>query len=153
LPYLSGERTPHNDANVRGMFFGLDASHTTRDLTYAVLEGVAFGMADGVDAMRAVGTQIGRLALVGGGARSDYWAQLMADVLNVELFIPAAGIHAGALGAARLAALAAGASAADVFTSTPTGQRSFAPEADRRAFLDARLARFRSLYRRINSLA
>jgi xylulokinase len=152
LPYLSGERTPHNDVNIRALFFGLDAGHSTRDLTYAVLEGVAFGIADGVDAMRAVGTQVGRLALVGGGARSAYWAQLMADVLGTELFIPTAGIHAGALGAARLAALAAGESAGNVFVDTSTEQKAFSPNANRRDFLQSRLARFRAIYPRMKDL-
>ncbi len=153
LPYLSGERTPHNDVNIRGMFYGLDATHQTRDLTYAVLEGVAFGMADGFDAMRATGTRIDRLALVGGGARSDYWAQLMADVLNVELFIPAEGVHAGAIGAARLAALATGASESSVFAAAPKPDDVFVPNDKRREFLAARLARFKAIYPRIKDLA
>jgi xylulokinase len=152
LPYLSGERTPHNDVNIRALFYGLDSAHVTRDLTYAVLEGVAFAMADGVDAMRAAGTSVGRLALVGGGARSAYWAQLMADVLDTELFIPDAGIHAGALGAARLAALAAGKSTDHVFAASAASQTTFMPDANRRAFLEPRFARFRAIYPRMKDL-
>ncbi len=149
LPYLSGERTPHNDPNIRGAFLGLDVSHTTRDLTYSVIEGVAFGMADGFESMRRSGTRIDRLALVGGGARSTYWAQLMADALNVELFIPAEGVHAGALGAARLAALASGATMASVFSYTQNEQKVFIPNANRQAFLETRFDRFRALYPRL----
>jgi xylulokinase len=149
LPYLSGERTPHNDPNIRGAFLALDAGHATRDLTYAVVEGVAFGMADGFESMRQAGTQVGRLALVGGGARSAYWAQLMADALNVELFIPSQGIHAGALGAARLAALASGATMASVLSSVQNEESLFVPNANRQAFLNVRFDRFRAFYPRL----
>ena len=74
LPYLSGERTPHNDANARGVLFGLTHDTDPAALAYSVLEGVAFGMRDGLDALRDAGTEPGRLAVVGGGARSAFWA-------------------------------------------------------------------------------
>jgi xylulokinase len=151
LPYLTGERTPHNDANIRGLFFGLDARHKTRDLTYAVIEGVAFGMADGFDAMRTAGNGINRLALVGGGARSAYWAQLMADALDTELFIPDEGVNAGALGAARLAAIATGVAVSEILSSGGE-QKVFAPNKERQAFLADRFKRFKALYPRLQNL-
>jgi xylulokinase len=152
VPYLTGERTPHNDANVRGMFFGLDAAHRTRDLTYAVIEGVAFAMADGLDAMRAAGTHINRLALVGGGARSNYWAQLLADVLDVELYIPADGFNAAALGAARLGAMAAGVPESDLLGASPEHAMTFRPNGQRREFLHDRLRTYRQLYPRLRDI-
>jgi xylulokinase len=152
LPYLTGERTPHNDANVRGILFGLDASHGTREITYSVLEGVAFGMKQGLDAMQAVGTRLESCALVGGGARSDFWSQLHADVLGVELYTPRDAATAGALGAARLGALAAGASLKDV-CNEEAPERVYYPNAQRGAFLAERATKFNALYPRIRDLS
>ena len=72
LPYLSGERTPHNDAQVRGSFHGLDFDTDAARLGYAVMEGVSFGLRDGLAALNAAGSQVTRLSLVGGGARSAF---------------------------------------------------------------------------------
>lgn len=107
LPYLSGERTPHNDPYARGVFFGL--SHTTEraDMTRAVLEGVAFAFADGQDAMLAAKLPIQEVAVVGGGARSIYWGQILASVLNRPLVYREDREAGAALGAARLGWLAA----------------------------------------------
>jgi xylulokinase len=79
LPYLSGERTPHNDPLAVGAFHGMTHSTQRAALGYAVLEGVAFGMADGLSVLKQSGTQLSQCSLVGGGARSDEWAQLIAD--------------------------------------------------------------------------
>src|SRR3989344_5648456 len=116
LPYLSGERTPHNNAAATGVFMGLRAEHEAADLAYAVMEGVGFGLLDGLNAMRAAGpgkgSDTGRsdapLALVGGGARSSPWAQLLASALGTPLQRPQGAHAAAALGAARLAAMACG---------------------------------------------
>ena len=109
LPYLSGERTPHNDADATGLFAGLRADHGAEALIYAVLEGVAFAFADGVDVLAAAGARPAPPMLVGGGARSGFWGQMIADVTGLTIDL-AAGAEAGAaLGAARLAMLAAGA--------------------------------------------
>jgi xylulokinase len=107
LPYLSGERTPHNDPHAVALFHGLTASTRRTDLVQAVLEGVAFAFRDGVDAMRATGTVFDRLALIGGGARSRYWAQVLANVLGLPLELRAGAEVGPAFGAARLARLAA----------------------------------------------
>ncbi len=151
LPYLSGERTPHNNVNARGVFFGLDAAHGPTDLAYAVLEGVAFGMAQGLAALRAAGSDVHTLSLVGGGARSAYWAQLHADILNVSVQTLEGGAAGGALGAARLAALACGESEAVVCTLPPV-QRTFAPRRDQYDRLNSRLDRFNALYPRLTDL-
>ena len=152
LPYLSGERTPHNDVHARGMLFGLDASHGQTEVAHSVLEGVAFGMAQGLAALRDAGATVSRLGLVGGGARSAYWAQMHADVLGVEIETFTGGAQGGALGAARLGALATGAKVADVCKAPPTA-RIFAPDASKSAFYAPRLQRFDALYPRVKDLA
>ncbi len=151
LPYLSGERTPHNNAHARGVFFGLDASHGPVEMAYAVLEGVAFAMAQGLAALRAAGSDVQSLALVGGGARSPYWAQLHADVLGIQVQTLASATAAGALGAARLGALACGESEAAVCTAPPV-QHTFTPRADQSDVLQERLRRFSDLYPRVVDL-
>jgi xylulokinase len=107
LPYLSGERTPHNDPHAQGVWFGLNHDTDRASLAYAVLEGVAFGLADGYRALRAVGTDIESASLVGGGARSRLWAELIASALNLPLRRHQGGEVGAAFGAARLAMLAA----------------------------------------------
>jgi xylulokinase len=106
LPYLSGERTPHNDAAIRGAFLGLDQAMMRRDLTKAVLEGVAFSLRDCHDALTKTGTSINRLTALGGGARSGYWMRLLATVLETPIAVPANGEHGAAFGAARLGMIA-----------------------------------------------
>ncbi|WP_375250595.1 xylulokinase [Sphingomonas sp.] len=106
LPYLSGERTPHNDADVRGAFLNLDHDTDPGRLAQAVLEGVAFALADGLDALGDAGTRLSRLAVIGGGARSAYWGRILAAALGVELAYLEGGEVGPALGAARLAQLA-----------------------------------------------
>lgn len=151
LPYLSGERTPHNDVFARGVFFGLDAAHGPTEMAYAVLEGVAFGMAQGLRALQAAGSQVSQLDLVGGGARSAYWAQLHADVLGVPIRTLAGSAAGGALGAARLGALACGLSEAEV-CSGPTVRHVYQPQASAMQRLASRQARFDALYGRVSDL-
>lgn len=105
LPYLSGERTPHNDPSATGAFIGLTHQHSTKDMTYAVLEGVCFAMADGVEAVHATGTVANDISLIGGGTKSVFWRQMMADILNLTLLYKQGGDVGPALGAARLAQL------------------------------------------------
>ena len=146
LPYLSGERTPHNDANATGLFAGLRAEHGAAALVYAVLEGVAFSFADGVDVLAAAGAKPIAPLFVGGGARSGFWGQMIADVtgLTIEL---AAGAEAGAaFGAARLAMLAAGAGDERAVCRRPAIQRRFVPAPAKAALYAPRLRRFRALY-------
>jgi xylulokinase len=86
LPYLTGERTPHPDPLARGSFVGLTLRHTQAHLTRAVLEGVAFGLRDSLELVRTVGAEdIARVRVSGGGAQSELWLQMIADVLDVEL--------------------------------------------------------------------
>jgi xylulokinase len=141
LPYLSGERTPHNDARLRGGFLGLDASHSRAALTWAVLEGVAFGLADGLDALRAAGGAPQSLGLVGGGARNAPWAQLIADAVQAPVEQLEGAEVAAALGAARLGALALGLDEASVCQSLPV-RRRFEPTAEGTRSLHPRRARW-----------
>jgi xylulokinase len=147
LPYLSGERTPHNDPRASGVFFGMSHGTTRAQLARAVLEGVAFAFADGQDALLAGGASIERVSLVGGGSRSALWAQILADTLGRALERHEGSEVGAALGAARLARLARGSeSVAEVCFAPPLLDR-FEPDAARHARLSHRLARFRQLYR------
>lgn len=147
LPYLSGERTPHNDARVRGSFHGLDFDTDAARLGYAVMEGVSFGLQDGLVALNAAGSSVARLSLVGGGARSGFWAQMLASALNVEIVTHGGSAVGSALGAARLGALAVGAPLNEVCQAPPV-ETVYRPDPGERALLAPRHALFRSLYRR-----
>ncbi|MBU1750088.1 MAG: xylulokinase [Chloroflexi bacterium] len=108
LPYLTGERTPHPDPLARGAFVGLTVRHTQAHLTRAVLEGVAYGLRDGFELMRAAGlTEIRQVRVSGGGAKSPLWRQILADVLDAEL-VTVNTTEGAAYGAALLAATGAG---------------------------------------------
>jgi xylulokinase len=107
LPYLSGERTPHNDVAIRGAFAGLDQSHGRKDLTQAVLEGVAFAFRDCLDVLTMPLAEPKRLIAVGGGSRSRYWLSVIATVLGLPIAVPADGDFGAAFGAARLGLCAA----------------------------------------------
>jgi len=150
LPYLAGERTPHNNPFAQAAFQGLTHAHTRAACAYAVLEGVAFGMADGLAALQAAGTEVSRLSLVGGGARSVLWAQLIADALDVEIVTHAGGEAGGALGAARLGWMAAGGDETQVCAKPDVAAR-YLPNPQRLALLQQRLQRFREIYRRLES--
>jgi xylulokinase len=82
LPYLMGERTPHLDASARAAWVGLTAKHSRADLIRSVIEGVSYSQRDGLDIIEAMGVPVESVRLSGGGARSQFWRQLMADVLN-----------------------------------------------------------------------
>uniref|UniRef100_UPI0035642311 FGGY-family carbohydrate kinase n=1 Tax=Hydrogenophaga sp. TaxID=1904254 RepID=UPI0035642311 len=147
LPYLAGERTPHNDAQVRGSFHGLDFDTDAARLGYAVIEGVSLGLKDGMAALQAAGCHIGTLSLVGGGARSAFWAQLLSSALDTEVVTHDTSAVGGALGAARLAWLATGTPPAEVCRVPPVLAR-YQPDNAEQERLEARYTRFRSLYRR-----
>ena len=102
LPYLSGERTPHNDAFARGAFVGLDQTSDPNQLTQAVLEGVAFAFRDCLDVLGSAGAEITRAVAVGGGSKSVTWLRIIANVLGITIDVPADGDFGAAFGAARL---------------------------------------------------
>ena len=107
LPYLAGERTPHNDVDLRGSFTDIGLATSTEDLTQSVLEGVAYAFADCRDALAQAGTSLGAALAVGGGTRSDYWLKTIATVLNIPIHLPISGDFGAAFGAARLGMIAA----------------------------------------------
>lgn len=146
LPYLSGERTPHNNPHASGVFFGLTHDHGRGHLARAVLEGVAFGFLDGQQALLDGGARIDTVTLVGGGSRSAPWAQLLADTLGRTLDRRSGAEVGAALGAARLARLArTGEPVAAVCTAPPVID-SFEPRPAETARLAHRHARFQRLY-------
>ena len=143
LPYLGGERTPLNDAAVRGAFTGLEHATDRAAGTRAVLEGVTFAFRDCRDALAATGTRLDRLIAVGGGSRSDYWLAAIATALGVPVLVPQAGDFGGAFGAARLALMAATGAGAEIATLPPIA-RSIDPVAALTDAFDAGHARFRA---------
>ena len=108
LPYLMGERSPINDTDARGTFVGMTMDTTRSDLTQAVLEGVAFAIRDSLEVARSLGISIRRSMLCGGGAKSPLWRTILANVLNIQLEVPASEQGPG-MGGAMLAMVACGA--------------------------------------------
>ncbi|MBO9451645.1 xylulokinase [Tropicibacter sp. R16_0] len=146
LPYLSGERTPHNDSAVRGAFVGLDIATDRAELTQAVLEGVSFGLRDSFEALRGTGADLLTLLAIGGGTGSRYWVELLATILGVPLQLPAQGEFGAALGAARLAMCGVtGADPLQVMTK-PDIAETIEPNTQLSAAFDEAYAAFRSSY-------
>lgn len=149
LPYLSGERTPHNDVNAKGVFYGLTPDTRRADLANATLEGVGFALLDGIDALHAAGLAPDSITVIGGGSRSAYWTQMLADLSGRALTLREGGEVGPALGAARLAHLAVEPHArlADVCPQPPVvAVRE--PDPERHAwYRDVRRPTFRALYR------
>jgi len=152
LPYLSGERTPHNDAAARGALLSLDHETDRGRIAAAVLEGVAFALADGLDALRAAGSRVAELTVIGGGARSRHWGRILAATLDSPLVYLAGAEIGPALGAARLAALAVdGGAPAEVCRRPPVAYR-IDPDAALVARLASRRAAFADRYARLKGL-
>ncbi|CDN55460.1 Xylulokinase [Neorhizobium galegae bv. officinalis bv. officinalis str. HAMBI 1141] len=153
LPYLSGERTPHNDAAIRGAFIGLEHESSRSVLTQAVLEGVTFAIRDNLEALKSAGTSISRVTAIGGGSRSRYWLQSIATSLGVPVDIPADGDFGAAFGAARLGLIAATAADPLSVCSAPKTDETIEPVAALSEAYDTAYARYRALYPAIKSLA
>ena len=147
LPYLSGERTPHNNPLATAGLHGMRMSHRREDIAYAVLEGISLGLLDGFNTLgvdRLAGLR--SLSVVGGGSRSAEWSQLLADTLGITLTTHEASTAGAALGAARLGWLATGGSEAEVCT-VPATLQVFKPDAAHHERLQARYRRYQDLYR------
>jgi xylulokinase len=148
LPYLMGERTPHNDAEAAGAFIGMRMDSTRADLTQAVLEGVAFGLRDGLEIARKAGMTVASSGLAGGGAKSPLWRSILASILDLELIVPETEQGPG-LGGAILAAVGCGA-----FPDVPSAVQALVkpsggltkPDKALTALYDERYAVFASLY-------
>ena len=146
LPYLDGERTPHNDAAASGAFVGLRGATGRGQIVQAVLEGVAFAARDNLSALSAARGPMAEVDLVGGGSRSSLWAQICADVLGIPVHRVEEGEVGAALGAARLGRLAdTGERPADVCVR-PRRLASFTPRSSAAAAYDEAYRRWRELY-------
>lgn len=130
VPFLDGNWSPRNDADIRGGFVGLAHQHDDAALTQAVLQGVAFAIRECADAFRAGGSTFRRLLAIGGGSRSSLWLSMLADLLETELDVPTTSALGAAMGAARLGMIAAtNAAPTDILTRPEIGRR-IAPVAD-----------------------
>ena len=147
LPYLMGERSPINDTNARGTFIGMTMDTTRADLVQAVLEGVAFAIRDSVEVARSLGVEISSSKICGGGAKSELWKRILANVLNIRLESPASEQGPG-MGGAMLAMVACGAypsvqAVCDQFVKVATVVE---PEQALVAKYEKRYSRFKKIY-------
>lgn len=152
LPYLGGERTPHNDAKVRGAFVGLEHAADRAALTRAVLEGVAFAFRDSQTAMQATGTAIERVIAVGGGSQSEYWLKTIATALDTPIAVPAAGDFGAAFGAARLGMVASGGGSI-ASLAPPAIAQTIDPDRSLQSAFDDAYARYRAVYKALKDLS
>lgn len=146
LPYLSGERTPHNDAGARGALVGMSQATEVEDLARAALEGVTYAFVDSFDALAAAGTRPELVYAIGGGARSRAWVQMIADASGTALHLPTAGDYGAAFGAARLGYCAAEGADPLEFCAPAPIERTIEPNAAMAGYHAENLARYRALY-------
>ncbi|WP_460150587.1 xylulokinase [Pseudomonas sp. S3_A03] len=151
LPYLAGERTPHNDPLLRGGFMNLGHDCTPAMLGYAVMEGVGFGLLDALRAVQSAGADVTACALVGGGARSGYWAQLLANILQRDIFTLHGSELSACIGAAKLGFMAIGQGAELLAAGMPVKAR-YQPDLTQQPVLAARYRKFQGLLSAAKSL-
>ncbi|MDE2445183.1 MAG: xylulokinase [Alphaproteobacteria bacterium] len=152
LPYLSGERTPVGDSQIRGAFIGLAHETDAKVMTHAVMDGVAFAFRDCLEALRAAGTDVKRVMAVGGGTHSALWLKIIATVLNVPVDLPVAGDVGGAFGGARMALMAAtGADYKKVCTG-PKVAKTILPEKKARAAYETAYQNYKKVYPAIKDI-
>ncbi|WP_443091089.1 xylulokinase [Basfia succiniciproducens] len=153
LPYLSGERTPHNDAYAKGVFWGLSHNDDQTTMAKAVIEGVSFALADGIDVLHETGVTADNIALIGGGAKSAYWRQLLADISGRTMEYRTGGDIGPALGAAKLAQIALNPheDIADFCHPLPL-EVVYHPNAERTAYYAEKRAKYTELYQRVKGL-
>jgi xylulokinase len=149
LPYLSGERTPHNDPDARGAFVGLSQETTPASLVRAVLEGVAYSCVEARDCLSGAGTELSALSVIGGGSRSAFWMTIVASALNLPLTRYHGGETGTAFGAARLARIALTSEPVQDVCSKPPVRDIINPDAALATRYADRMAHFRDLYVRL----
>ncbi len=147
LPYLMGERSPHNDPNARGTFIGMTMDTSRRDMTQAILEGVAFALRDSLEVARSLGVDIKKTRICGGGAKSPLWKKMIANIMNLEVEVIKSE-EGPALGGAMLAAVAKGEyasvkAAADAIVEVVDVVK---PEAELVARYEERYQKFKAIY-------
>lgn len=153
LPYLSGERTPHNDAAIRGAFAGLGHESSCAVLTQAVVEGVAFAFRDSQQALHQAGTELSRVTAIGGGSRSRYWLKAIATALQIPVDIPADGDFGAAFGAARLGLIAAENADPYEVCAAPATAETIEPDAKLGSAYALAYERYRALYPAIKGVS
>ncbi|MEL6871845.1 MAG: FGGY-family carbohydrate kinase [Pseudomonadota bacterium] len=153
LPYLTGERTPHNDPNIRGAFYGLTPAAGRADAMRGIINAVAYCFCDGRDSLGAAAAGLDRVAAIGGGARSDLVLQTLSDALGVSMVRFADAEQGPALGAARLAMVASGDMTVAEAAETPETDRAFEPNAEETKRHARTLERWRELYRALKPFA
>lgn len=146
FPYLSGERTPHNDADIRAGFIGLGQDTTREGMTQAVLEGICFALRDALEALKKTGGHFTHLYAIGGGSASPYWLSLLATVLQIPLHVPEGREFGAALGAARLGLSAASDLPIETIMSAAPTAQIITPDADLMPTFDAAYVTFRAGY-------
>ena len=150
LPYLSGERTPHNDPHAKGVFWGLTHNDDQATLAKAVIEGVSFALVDGIDVLHQTGVVADSIALIGGGAKSAYWRQLLADISGRTLEYRTGGDVGPALGAAKLAQIALNPQQ-DIaqFCQPLTLEATYQPNWQRHEYYQQKREKFAKLYHQL----
>jgi xylulokinase len=151
LPYLSGERTPHNDPKAQGVFFGLTHDTTRARLGRAVLEGVAFAFADGLRSLREAGGAPQEITVIGGGSRSLLWMKILASVLGETLLVRERAELGPAFGASRLARLAVTGETVDQVCVAPPVSSRIEPDPTLQRYYAGRIGPFRDLYQRLRT--
>ena len=147
LPYLMGERSPHNDPNARAVFLGMTMDTTRADMTQAVLEGVAFALRDSLEVARSLGIRLERTKICGGGAKSPLWKKIIANVLNLKVDVIESE-EGPAMGGAMLAAVACGEykSVEEIAAKVVRIVDTVEPDPELTAKYEERYAAFRQIY-------
>ncbi|KGQ70112.1 xylulokinase [Chelonobacter oris] len=154
LPYLSGERTPHNDPYAKGVFWGMTHNSSQATLAKAVIEGVSFALAQGMDVLHDSGVAADNITLIGGGAKSHYWRQLLADITGKPLEYRKGGDVGPALGAAKLAQIALNPDKNIADLCPPLAlEKIYQPDIEKTAYYHAKKVKFNQLYQRLKGFA
>jgi xylulokinase len=152
LPYLSGERTPHNNPHAQGVLFGLTQETSSAGIAQAVLEGVAFAFRDGMDALLTTGANIDSISVIGGGARSAYWGRILSSALGHRLTYRDGGVVGPAYGAARLARMAVEGAGIEAVCTPPPVLYVVEPDSALKDLYAHKIGRYRTVYRNLKDL-
>ena len=147
LPYLMGERSPHNDPEARAVFLGMSMDTTRADMTQAVLEGVAFALRDSLEVAKSLGIELKSTKICGGGAKSPLWKKIVANVLNLRVEAPESE-EGPSMGGAMLAAVACGeyANVEEIAAKVVKVVETVEPEAELVAKYEERYQQFKRIY-------
>ena len=153
LPYLTGERTPHNDPKIRGTFYGLEPDTNDAQSMRGVVEAIAYSFCDANDSLNKAGTHLQTVATIGGGTQSDFVLQTMADAMSINIHRYEGSTTGPALGAARLAMVASGLHDLKEVAKKPQIDQKFEPRKERETYHVDKLSRWRELYQVLKPFA